>query len=70
MQKHCSEIPVPDTIYEHADEDRPILILSRAHGLTLRDAWADLSPPRCDAVLGTVFKFSGVMAAQTAWQKY
>jgi aminoglycoside phosphotransferase len=54
VKERCPQIPVPEVIYEYIDEDRSFLILGRVHGLTLRDAWADLSPSQHDNILRLV----------------
>jgi hypothetical protein len=66
VREHCPQIPVPDIIYEYIDDNKSFLILRRVHGLTLRDAWPDLSDIQRDVILSVVVDFCDIMAAQTA----
>lgn len=66
VQQTLPQVPVPEVIYSWVDDDRSFLLLKRAEGTTLRDAWPKMSVPQQESILDEVTRLCNLFASVTS----
>ncbi|KAJ5578730.1 uncharacterized protein N7459_007694 [Penicillium hispanicum] len=66
VRENAPHIPVPEVLHFWVEQDRSFLILKRAQGLTLRDAWSGLSVEQQDSIVDEVASFCCDLGSLTA----
>ncbi|KAJ5446744.1 hypothetical protein N7445_001565 [Penicillium cf. griseofulvum] len=66
VQKKAPQVPVPEVVYSWVDGNRSFLVLKRAPGITLRDAWGTMSATQHDSILEEVVHMCDILASITS----
>lgn len=66
VQQTLPQVPVPEVIHNWVEDDRSFLLLKRAEGMTLRDAWQTMSIPQQEFILDEVVRLCNLFASVTS----